>query len=199
MCDADIIIEPSKPESSINTDPTIVCIPIYPKGEQGPPGPPGPPGTPGAQGLPGREGIPGPMGIAGPPGRDAPLALTLSRIVNNNNPLLPLYPTSIYIPINNKNIVDSDIVTNSMQSILDIVPPCDLQFTTGVFAQISIKLFITDRSAFSLSINDSSILDISKGPIINLSYIGKFDPFDNLKIIGSYDSVLTGYWYITII
>jgi hypothetical protein len=189
--DEDTIIQASQDEAIINMDTNVVCIPIYPRGEPGPPGPPGeegPPGPVGPQGL---------MGPPGPHGRDAPMAPMLSRIINNNSPILPLYPVRLYFPFAKSIINHENIIANSSSDIVGYLSPFNIKFHIGCFAHIYVKIIRSQSGILTLNRN-TEILDLKSGPCVNMEWIGPINANDELTISCSGDNHTHGYWYILI-
>lgn len=192
--DEDPIIEASRDEANVDMDKSVVCIPIYPRGEPGPPGPPGPRGSPGP---PGERGSRGPQGVSG---RDAPLAPMLSRLLHNNHPALPLYPISFYLPFTRGIIGPNANLTNSQNiHIITQVSPFKIRFTMGVFVDIKVKAIGSNDSNTILIKGIHELCDIQNGPCANLQWIGPVNPGDEFMLTGTIGNHTDGYWFINIL
>ena len=202
----DLIVRPSNDITCVDMHTPVIYSNIHSrgeKGEKGEKGDRGDKGEDGNSGIPGPRGLQGAMGCMGlqgppgPPGKDAFIVPSMSKIISNNqNTLVPSYPTMFYFPIY-KGSFDSEYnVTNSTDPyLIGRDGAFSIKFNIKAFVSIDIKLLTPENKHVILIKGYNRMVDNGDGPCINLKWIGAVDIGTQFSISGGNEHTY-GYWYI---
>jgi len=191
MDNSEIVIQPSKDVVSVDMITPVIYSHVYPRGEKGEKG------DPGKDGRDGRDGIMGPQGRPGPPGKDAPIVPSMSSIIYGSYKSLPFYPVRIYFPINYA-ISESQLNTFNSKDLIERKSAFRIQFKIAVFVTIDVKILTPDGKTVLLIKNVDEMVDMGKGPCINLKWVGCVKVGTEFFLSGEINNNTNGYWYIVI-